>query len=118
MDFTQNHVKTLQLEAAYDSDSFEPVDCKVQLTLTCKPAGQNCLDIVWKVDKSFDSRCWIDHPFLLLEKEHEDGDIVDNTAGVRALIEELFNADTLELTLTTRTTHVARLLAAISMFWT
>lgn len=78
---------------------------KLDISYACTPAFQR-------------SQRWVDHPLMLLDEEHLDGDVVDDTPAVRALIEEARGeVATLGSGTTTQTTHLARLISAISLFW-
>ena len=114
MDFSVKSRVTHILECLYEEAEGNLVNEMVELVLTCKPAP-GALDITWRANNSEKKR-WIDHPLLLVDEGHLDGDLIDDTRATRALVEELFTLDFSSPT-TTRATHVARLVAALSQFW-
>jgi len=60
-----------------------------------------------------DANQWISHPFMYSNKYLDGyvvGNIIDDTLAIRAMIEELISTNT--------TRHKARLIKAISSFWT
>lgn len=80
----------------------------IHLTVTCS-------------DKFNNDPLTIDHPFMLLKINKDTNnylcEILDNTPAVRALIDELVSSNKENLYTTTPTTHIARLLAALELFW-
>jgi hypothetical protein len=102
----------------------------VPINLTIKALELNygpCIDLSITVDVPCEMGwTWDDHPLLLCRarQEHDRdepvrgcGEIIDDTPAVRALLAELCDPATRILRSTTDTTHRARLIAALEMFW-
>ena len=102
----------------------------VPIKMTIKALELNygpCIDLSITVDVPCEMGwSWDDHPLLLCrarqEKDREHpvtgaGEILDDTPAVRALLAELCDATPKKLYSGTDTTHRARLIAALEMFW-
>ena len=86
-----------------------------------------CIDLTITADVPCEMGwSWDDHPLLLCrarsDKNRESpvtgaGEILDDTPAVRALLAELCDPAEKKLYTGTDTTHRARLIAALEMFW-
>lgn len=102
----------------------------VPIKLTIKALELNygpCIDLTIAVDIPCEMGwSWDDHPLLLCrarqDKGRKDpvtgcGEILDDTPAVRALLAELCDPTPRKLYCGTDTTHRARLIASLEMFW-
>ena len=123
MNCTEEHAKSVIIDTKLPllcNKSFHgEVVVNLKITAIELTHGPISLEIV--ADHPYIPGEWDTHPFMYVEKSSYNGssvgEIVENTAAVRGILQELVNLEKLPLYTSTDISHRMRLIKALCLFW-